>query len=73
MSRYEHTDIYLEQGLIALEEMGMTQEGIVNVRKVMKEKMHWAEDAGFSLGEESGVDRAEKAVGHSLDDLREYL
>lgn len=73
MERYHYTDIYLEQALVTLEGMGMSPEGIANVRKVMREKMYWSYDAGEQDGKLAGVDAAEEAMNVSLDELRETI
>jgi len=70
---YKFTDIYLEQGLADLESMGMSPEGIANVRKVMKEKMHWAHDAGREVGRTEGAQEAEKAMKVAMDRLYDTL
>lgn len=71
MTDYKYPDLYLEQAIMVFEQAGFAKGKINLIRKVMKEKMQWAYDAGREEGLSEGIDEAEKAMNLSLDNLRE--
>ncbi len=69
--KLELVKLYLEQGLMSLQEAGWDHGKINLVRQIFGEKMSWAYDAGREDGVAQGIEMAEDAIGKTIASLQE--